>query len=221
MAVLADQVVLRDTSVPVDPIDTAYVASWSSCGLRPFGRPIFGDATIVAPLHRDGSPREGAADRDWVSFARAVQDKERTYPELTGSNPYGDLTVLAWETGGRLHDKVRGMVSRLVQTCTHARYTHCFVARRRCPTTGGGGASCRSLSSARWPSARRTTREWAVPRGRVRHLSWGTSCTWLRSIRRLVACLTAGEALGGRARAVGTNSVALLVSPSAGSAELS
>ena len=31
-------------------------------------------------------------------------------------NPYGDLTVLACETGGRWHDTARSMVSRLVQT---------------------------------------------------------------------------------------------------------
>ena len=46
----------------------------------------------------------------------AVRDKERTYPELAIPNPYGDLAVLASETGGRWHETARGMVSRLVQT---------------------------------------------------------------------------------------------------------
>ena len=41
---------------------------------------------------------------------------ERTYPELAAPNPYGDLTVLACETGGRWHDTAQGMVSRLVRT---------------------------------------------------------------------------------------------------------
>ena len=45
-----------------------------------------------------------------------MQNKERTYPELAVPNPYGDLTVLVCETGGRWHDTARGVVSRLVQT---------------------------------------------------------------------------------------------------------
>ena len=39
---------------------------------------------------------------------------EATYPELAAPNPFGDLTVLACETGGRWHDTARSMVSRLV-----------------------------------------------------------------------------------------------------------
>ena len=40
------------------------------------------------------------------------------YPELALPNHYGDLTILACETGGWRHDTARGMVSRLVTAKT-------------------------------------------------------------------------------------------------------
>lgn len=72
-SVVADQVLLRDTDLPVD--------SRESCQLDSV-RPICGDATIVAPLYRDGTPWAEAPDRDGASFARAIQARERVYPEL-------------------------------------------------------------------------------------------------------------------------------------------
>ena len=71
-AVVSDQVLLRDTNVPFDPRDTRQldVVAW---GLRGFGRPVCADATIRAPLHRDGTPRARAADRDGATFARAIR----------------------------------------------------------------------------------------------------------------------------------------------------
>ena len=56
---------------------------------------------------------------DGASFARAIRSKETTYPELAGPNPYGDLTVLACETGGRWHDTARTTVTRLLETKVH------------------------------------------------------------------------------------------------------
>ena len=79
-----------------------------------------GDATIRFPLHRDGTPWAGAPDRDGATFARALRDKKETYPELARVKPYGDLTVLACETGGRWHATARNMVRRLVATRTQA-----------------------------------------------------------------------------------------------------
>ena len=116
-AVVADQVLLRDTNLPVDPADTRQLdlVAW---GLRGFGRPVCGDATIRSPLHRDGTPWRGAPDTDGATFARAIRDKRNAYPELAGPNPYGDLTVLACETGGRWHATALGMVARLVATRT-------------------------------------------------------------------------------------------------------
>ena len=66
-----------------------------------FSQPVCGDATIVSPLHRDGTPHALAPDIDGASFSRALERKENTYPELASPNHYGELTVLACETGGR------------------------------------------------------------------------------------------------------------------------
>ena len=71
-AVVQDQVLLRDTNLPgIDPTDRRQLdlVAW---GLRGFGRPICGDATIVSPLHRDGTPWVGTPDVDGASFERAV-----------------------------------------------------------------------------------------------------------------------------------------------------
>ena len=80
--------------------------------------PICADATIVSPLHRDGMPWPTTPETDGASFARAMRAKEDTYPELAEHNPYGKLTVLACETGGRWHDTARGMIAQLVTTRT-------------------------------------------------------------------------------------------------------
>ena len=80
-------------------------------GVRGFSRPICGDATIVSPLHRDGTPHPLTPDIDGASFLRAVAHKEATYPELARRNQYGELTVLACETGGRWHHRALSMVS--------------------------------------------------------------------------------------------------------------
>ena len=75
-------------------------------------------ATIVAPLHRDGTPWALAPDIDGASFLRAVADKETTYPELARPNRYGELMVLACETGGRWHHRALTMVSKLIEAKT-------------------------------------------------------------------------------------------------------
>ena len=95
-----DQVLLRDTNLSVDPADRRQLdlVAW---GLNEIGPPMFGDATIVHPLHAVGTPQARAAAVDGASLARAEAAKERTYPELAGANPYGELLVLAAETGGR------------------------------------------------------------------------------------------------------------------------
>ena len=118
-ATVTDQVMLRNTNLLVDPQDTRQL-DFVAWGLRGFGRPICGDATIVSPLHRDGTPFPHTPDADDASFARAIRHKENTYPELAGPNPYGDLTVLACEVGGRWHSTARGMVSRLVEAKTQS-----------------------------------------------------------------------------------------------------
>ena len=44
--------------------------------------------------------------------------KEATYPELARRNQYGELTVLACETGGRWHHRALSMVSTLIEAKT-------------------------------------------------------------------------------------------------------
>ena len=44
--------------------------------------------------------------------------KEATYLELAGRNQYGELTVLACETGGRWHHRALSMVSILIEAKT-------------------------------------------------------------------------------------------------------
>ena len=59
------------------------------------------DATMVSPLHRDGSARRRAAAVDGAALEAARRRKERTYPELAGDGGRARLVVLAAEVGGR------------------------------------------------------------------------------------------------------------------------
>ena len=65
------QPMLRDLDLGVDPLDTRRVdliARW----LPLYGGiPVCGDASLVAPLHGDGSPWARAATHDGVGIERA------------------------------------------------------------------------------------------------------------------------------------------------------
>ena len=65
------------------------------------GVPVAVDATVVSPLHADGTPHPGADQVPGKSFERARRSKERTYPELVGSAVLR-LVVAAHEVGGKL-----------------------------------------------------------------------------------------------------------------------
>ena len=56
------------------------------------------DTTLVSALRRDGTAREGAANRNGVAIRSR---KERTYPELAGAGGRARLVILAGEVGGR------------------------------------------------------------------------------------------------------------------------
>ena len=62
------------------------------------------DATVISPLHADGKPWAGAADRSGASFARAKRSKQQAYPELVGSSVL-HLLVAAIEAGGRMNSE--------------------------------------------------------------------------------------------------------------------
>ena len=66
------------------------------------GIPVAIDATIVSPLHADGTPWKDADTMVGTALRRAERSKDATYPELFGSRQLHLLTV-ACETGGRFN----------------------------------------------------------------------------------------------------------------------
>ena len=97
------QHLLRDTTqaLILDAQDTRRIDVLAT-GL-PFchGRPLFCDATFRSPLHADGSPHPGAADKDGIVLARAGKDKrDRIYADVEQSS-LAELIVLGCELGGQ------------------------------------------------------------------------------------------------------------------------
>ena len=76
------------------------------------GVPLALDASVVAPLHADGSPWPHAAETDGVALARAEAAKRRAYPELLHS-PVVRLVTVAAETGGRLNEAALDLLRQL------------------------------------------------------------------------------------------------------------
>ena len=82
------------------------------------GVPWCVDVTVLSPLHRDGTAWDGAATTDGVRLAAAMARKQRPYHELAGANPWGKLTVLAGEIGGRWNTTVVSVLRTLVRART-------------------------------------------------------------------------------------------------------
>ena len=81
-----ENVFLRDTTLPgISPADGRLIEIVAT-GL-PLGRgvPLAIDATLVSPLHMDGSPLARAAKVPGVALAAAEASKRRTYRELVDS----------------------------------------------------------------------------------------------------------------------------------------
>ena len=96
---VATNVMLRDLDLPVPVARGGRRLEIIADGLPLFGgAQLAVDATLVSPLHCDGSARPGAAHTAVLALAR--RRKERTYPELIGRN-----VVLAGEIGGRPRPK--------------------------------------------------------------------------------------------------------------------
>ena len=76
------------------------------------GIPLAVDATMVSPLHADGTPWHRADAKAAVALARGEGAKETIYPELMGS-AVARLTTLACETGGRWSDLCLVTVAQL------------------------------------------------------------------------------------------------------------
>ena len=73
------------------------------------------DTTLVSPLHRDGTARRTAADRDGAALLQARRTKETTYPELSGEGGRARLVVLAAEVGGRWSEETAQFLRALAK----------------------------------------------------------------------------------------------------------
>ena len=97
-----DRVALRDTALPnIDPADGRQIEIVATRLPIAHGKPVAVDATLISPLHADGTPWAKAATTPGVSFDRARKSKCTTYWELVGSNVI-ELVTAAAEVGGRL-----------------------------------------------------------------------------------------------------------------------
>ena len=76
------------------------------------GVPLCGDATMVSPLHSNGSPWRGAADVAGLRLRAARKRKEQVYPELARGDG-GRLVLLGCEIGGRWAEGVLKLLSGL------------------------------------------------------------------------------------------------------------
>ena len=98
---MQENVFLRDTNLPGIPSRDGSRLEIVASGLPVHrGIPLGVDATLVSPLHANGTPWPQAADTDGSAIARAEAKKRATYPELVHSDRL-QLLTLACEVGGR------------------------------------------------------------------------------------------------------------------------
>ena len=87
------------------------------------GIPLALDATVVSPLHADGTARPHADTTEGVALDDAEDDKARKYPELVHSARVR-LVVLACEVGGRWSEAslrfVRGLAAYRARSAPRA-----------------------------------------------------------------------------------------------------
>ena len=98
---VVENMFLRDTNLPDIAVTDGRRLEVVALGLSvEQGVPLGCDATLVSPLHADGSVWAGADEECGVALRRGEADKRATYPELVGSDRLR-LMVLACEVGGR------------------------------------------------------------------------------------------------------------------------
>ena len=66
-------------------------------------------------MQADGRPRPQCARVDGAALSEAHRRKQRTYPEVSGTQGRARLVVLAAEVGGRWSDEARAFVSQLAK----------------------------------------------------------------------------------------------------------
>ena len=131
-ATVTENRMLRDTNLPGIRANDGRRLEVVAVGTPLWhGVPLGCDATLVSPLHADGSCWGRADVEDGVAIRRGELAKEDTYPELINSSDLR-LVVLACEVGGRWSstcvDVIRGLArhraatepSPLRQTARHA-----------------------------------------------------------------------------------------------------
>ena len=73
------------------------------------------DTTLVFPLRADGVPHRQCATSDGAALQAVRRRKERTCPELSGTQGRARLVVLAAEVGGRWSEETRCFISLLAR----------------------------------------------------------------------------------------------------------
>ena len=98
---MRENVLLRDTNLEHIQAGDGRRLEIVACGLPLHqGTPLGVDATMVSPLHCNGTAWASAANFDGVAISRAEAKKATTYSDLVHSDRLRLLT-LACETGGR------------------------------------------------------------------------------------------------------------------------
>ena len=96
-----ENVLLRDMNIAVPAADMRRIEVLAS-GLLCFrGAQLAVDVAMSSPLRGDGNARPRAARMDGAAIQDAIDDKERTYPELMRGTRCR-LQVLALEASGRM-----------------------------------------------------------------------------------------------------------------------
>ena len=101
------------------------------------------DATLVSPLHGDGSQRRKADEQDAVALADAKKNQMRTYPELYCGNGLARLVVIAGEVGGRWSTKTEDFLWSLASAKAASTTRRLFGSAR-------AAWYCRWCCFARW-----------------------------------------------------------------------
>ena len=110
------------------------------------------DATVVSPLHGDGTHRRRENAEDGVALREARKRKEKTYTELCQGNGRARLVVIREKLEASGSKKPRRSCGRWLAPTPHLCRDGC-TAVPELLDTGGGRAS--------WPVLRR--RQWLTP----------------------------------------------------------
>jgi hypothetical protein len=111
-----ENVMLRDCGLRgIDPADGRNIEVVATGIPVLHGIPLAIDATIISPLHADGTPHPHADTRPGSSLLRAEKSKADTYPELVSGSQLRLLTV-ACEVGGRTNQNVWFILEALAES---------------------------------------------------------------------------------------------------------